>query len=343
MNFSLRLRNQDESPPDSHTSSPSHSGMENSVRPVYLSHLFAEPWIFQVPDEVIAQILRIVPMQDLNALQAAAPQLEGMVTRHFASRFRNIVANVFSLEPLRLLSEIGSCHAIIGGDLPLAVLSNGTTLPDRLDIFTPTGRIPGLENCGFKIGIVSRVKGAGAIAQTLGYRDFGTSVDRLTSMTTASGKTIHIIECSQPPVAVLTTVPSTLLMNFVTGDAIYSLYPWQLSRGVGFLTAPTRRRAVGDPQPTPIPVVAELESRGYTHPPTSIKTIGRHWCAMSVECPLRPGRFPSKWNTRIDLRSALGLPVDDSQGVEVAPAEWQLRSDGCLTHTPCDGWRGPAP
>lgn len=304
-----------------------------------------DPWILRVPPEIASQIVREVPLEDLNAFQAASPVLERLVTRDVAWRLAGILQNTFDLRPALLLAAIGSCRAIIGGLLPLSLLDIRAHIPDQLTIFTHTGRIPCLNHCGSEYRQISRLEDSDKICETLGYRDFGDSVNSVTTLVgVTSGKKIHIIECSEPPVAVLTTVPSTLLMNFVSSDGVYSLYPWQTTLGIGYLTSPPKRPTLiknsKAPSTPPIPAVVELEAMGFTHPRFVAKTIGRHWCSISGLCPLREGRFPSRSVTRVDLRRELGIPVDESKAPEIAYARWELRSDGCMSGVPRNGSHG---
>lgn len=282
-------------------------------------------------------------IEDLSNVQAASPYFEDAITNKFGLRFIQAINHHFALDPVFLMSQLQQCRAIIGGLVPLRMANHNVPMPDRLEIFTDWQKIPQLEREPGQYCEESRVTGQAEIGSTLGFKHFGQHVESVTKMTHAtSGRVILIIECYLPPVTVLTTLPSTLLMNFVSSDGWYSLYPWHTSQQVGLKTTPLCC-ATSCPS---IPAIQELEDMGFTHPPNVADYLGDHACRRAPECPLTERRFPNMMRKvpRVDLRKTLGLEKDDSAKVAVMDGDWRLRTPGgCKVPADalgCEGFQG---
>lgn len=230
-------------------------------------------------------------------------------------------------------SELEAHRAIIGGDAALRCYpSIALPIPNQLHIYVQD-TVPQLEEDEELWHKEAFAQTHYDMCQALGYRYFGTSVNSVTTFAhPASDKKIMFVDCATNPTAVITSVPTTLHMNFISSRTVNFLYPELTSRRTGLMTAPFGSSGYAGSQRYPMKAIDGLESSGFQHIDDVTDAIGEHQCRAHSSCPLTIREFPG-----LDLFIEHGYGEDHIG--EIGSSLWKLRAP-CACGSPDGGHNG---
>lgn len=272
-----------------------------------------------------------VPFEDIRSLVQGSSHFAKVLSDATQENILDTLAPYELDSPQYFFKQLGARNSLIGGMAALRALHRTLPRPTRLEIYVDGSTLPRLDEYYDDWTMTNRVGSKHEICLTLGYRYYGQSVNAI-SIFTKPGSLFKIffIECTQPPVAVITEAPSTLLMNFIAADGVHSLYPYQTSRRVGVITV-TRPPSLHPPPASRLYIAAieELDALGFKHVDGGTAAIGSHLCESTPWCPSTVRRFPSPVSLHMDLSPEL---VHSRDQAHLSPIVWRLRSASS-----CDG------
>ncbi|TEB28553.1 hypothetical protein FA13DRAFT_1711837 [Coprinellus micaceus] len=136
-------------------------------------------------------------------------------------------------------------------------------------------------------------------------------------------------------VGAVTELPSTLLMNFISGDGFHSLYPILTSGRKGILNLPLDVKLGGvGANAVSVPLLEDLQRGGFELIADPVDAVGQHCCGLHIDCPLAVRKFPGP-----PVFSVNFAPVRNCRGNGMSlpsPVVYVLRSGLACGRTPGD-------
>ncbi|KAJ3501253.1 hypothetical protein NMY22_g18989 [Coprinellus aureogranulatus] len=252
-----------------------------------------------VPDDILFRILSSLSFQDLARLQSTSIHLVAKVSQMIYDKCCGLLES-FNVEKhdLPIFFELLEDRGCIIRRPPHAL---------ALDL---------VEKLGFSL--VEEGMSATKVCEALGFRFFGDNSPHFAKLEKpgvngGSKKEVFVVGTwpeGASAVGVLTEFPTTMLMNFISGDGFYSLYPGLTSAGKGYLNLPLDV----DLDEVVVPVLGHLKEAGFQILPDPKDAIGSHHCGVHPYCPGAPRRFPGPPTLRADFHCLreLHLPVGSS-------------------------------
>ncbi|KAF6756112.1 hypothetical protein DFP72DRAFT_1117584, partial [Ephemerocybe angulata] len=182
-------------------------------------------------------IVRLLTLGDLLKL-SAIPRIQHSVRKHLKGRVSRTLVS-FRLREQDTLNRMIETGTVLSGSAALEIVSPGTCKPRDLNFYCPSGaaqRFISLiletegfveENKPFKVLMAERTP--------FSRFEVNNGVKRLYRLVHLSSKmVVNVVESvSASPIAPLLFFHSTLLMNYVSGDSVVSLYPSLTYEGTG--------------------------------------------------------------------------------------------------------------
>lgn len=299
---------------------------------LFQSECHSDPWILRIPQDILLHIVRMIPPVDLINFQDASPHLQNIVVRHALIKARQLLKHFDIPDPVYFASQLKAHGAVIAGPSTLPVLHDQLPFQKELHIWVEGSDLPRIEEYFDDYVPVNKHVDRKDMCEAIGFDHWGTSVAAVTRFRNElSDREILFVECTEPPVAVLTSAPSTLYMNFIAHDGFYSLYPRLTGQSCGFITMPKSSSA-----PHSTPAIGLLDDLGFTHHADLMDAIGPHDCGNDPSCPARIREFcdpsvlriafPQNW--RLETRASPA--VNASESAAQLPVIWRLRAGvGC--------------
>lgn len=149
-----------------------------------------------------------------------------------------------------------------------------------------------------------------------------------------TGHKINLIITTYEPVVAILRFHSTLVMAYVSGDAIVCAYPCMIRECVGLINSDrlVQRPRVARP-------LQKYRDRGFTLLHTASEWIPTHICGVHRYCGLTERSLADSATMRINMFSVLGRPLESID----ARVRWRLAvSRVCSTtsesNDPLQGW-----
>ncbi|KAF6742535.1 hypothetical protein DFP72DRAFT_1081839 [Ephemerocybe angulata] len=294
---------------------------------------------YDVDHDIWDEILRYLGMADLARLQLASAHF-GLIVAEKTSRDCESLLSAFGLSDgavtvdeefdasgLGIMASLEYHSSIIVGMAPLRILYPQLPMPKRLDIFCSWGNREMayvLEARGYRRKAVITHKFN--IADSMGYRFFGENVQDVILMEKevqdAGVKEVLLVGCKGhvSPVSLLTESPCTLLMNFITGDGFYSLYPRLTADAVGLFNIPYHEPTLVLPR---IPIIETLRAAGFKVYKSVEEGYPNHRCTSWSSCPLAIRSFPSPADFAIEFNLVGGNRR--AEATTIGEVFWRLK------------------
>lgn len=257
------------------------------------------PTVFDtLPNDILFELFAYLSFQDIARLRSTSFHFTLMAAHMIYNQCFGLLQSFnFEDDDIPLLFDCLEYHScIITGIAALRIVHPQIPLPDRLEILSsgdPRGFVTDLVD---KFGFTFVEEGYSAIGacKAFGLRFFGNSSPHFArlekTMNGGPRKEIVVVGTGDgvSVVGVVTEFPSTLLMNFITGDGFYSLYPTLTSAGQGYLNLPVDVSLAS----TSVPVLNHLKEQRFVLIADPVDAIGAHQCGVHPYCPSTPRLFP---------------------------------------------------
>ncbi|KAF5331413.1 hypothetical protein D9611_011868 [Ephemerocybe angulata] len=185
---------------------------------------FITGWL-RLPNELKAHIFDFLPLTAVIAFSSVAPTFGMYALKRLRHRL-TVLTERYNLPLYTLLLILDRSNAVISGSVALELVHPTGLIPNNLDFFCPNQEADDL--CSFLMSkhyvpvpdtpilplIIDDVPGHNCIDSVRTLRHSGT------------GATIHVIvSTSASPLAPIFSAHSTLVMNFISANGVYSCYP----------------------------------------------------------------------------------------------------------------------
>ncbi|KAF6750462.1 hypothetical protein DFP72DRAFT_1072185 [Ephemerocybe angulata] len=190
------------------------------------------PPFLGVPNEILVRILKGASLHDLQAFTHATG-LPSVVQFVLKERLR-LLLSLWGLDDLASRNMMRTTGSVLGGSAALSMIHPNTLVPCNLDFYCPLG------NAGL---VLDFFKARGYHDLSFGGRDPvspGMGVKRvytLGSLETLQG--VNVVESlSLSPLVPILYSPTTLVMNYVSSEAVVCCYPALTTAKKGILNSP---------------------------------------------------------------------------------------------------------
>lgn len=181
--------------------------------------------ITELPTELQVQILEHSSLPDLDMLGATNSFYRALVHQHVLQRVSKLFS-FFEIDPIPMLNILSRTRSVVSGSAALVVLNPWSFTPNDIDIYVPP------TNSALLVHLLKTNFGYVSDKVAYGYPAFS----GITAIHTLK-KGIHSVQVmvtsSDNPVDAIFHFHSTLVMNFVSADVVYSAYPTLTSQRRG--------------------------------------------------------------------------------------------------------------